>query len=112
MANSDYPLALPKHKGQGRAIDDFYNFFPEGQLNLLVFYEELSMTQLRWFILFYILIRGRPYAENFFSAVNQLKYFEVKVVDAKNCLHKLQIQSGPIANHTPLLSWFDNDTDF
>ena len=48
--------------------------------------------------------RGRPYAENFFSAVNQLNFFEVNVFNAKNCLHKLQIQSGPITNHTPLLS--------
>ena len=58
-----------------------------------------------------MMIRGRPYAESSFSAVNQLKYFEVKVFNAKNCLHKLQLQSGPIANHTPFLSYIDNDTD-
>ena len=35
-ANSDNPLALLKNKGQGRASIDFYDFFPERQLNLLI----------------------------------------------------------------------------
>ena len=34
-ANSDDPLALLKNKGRGGG-SDFYDFFPEQQLNLLV----------------------------------------------------------------------------
>ena len=34
---------LPKKKGQERASSDFYDFFPERQLNLLVISLELSI---------------------------------------------------------------------
>ena len=35
-ANRDNPLALLKITGQERACSDFYHFFPERQLNLVV----------------------------------------------------------------------------